>query len=130
MNYCDLCFSNAILIGEFFAGHDLIQHEGHYKIVDGHDELIRFPGPPLLDPVDGMTEEQEEAAYADLEFDKRAVAYTEYAEKFRTEYLLFHPQTGARIVDLSKEVGYNQDSHGWLEYWLSHRAATMIQKTQ
>jgi hypothetical protein len=130
MNLCCLCFSDSTVYGEFFRGHDLILHDEHYKIVDGHDELIRYPGRPLLDPVDGMTEEQETAAYNDPEFDKRVVEYMEYAEKFRTEYLRFHPQTGALIVELAKEVGYDQDKHGWLEYWLTHRAAQMIRHYQ
>lgn len=127
MNLCCLCFSNSINIGEIFAGHDLIEHEGVFKIVDGHDELIRFPATPLIDPLDGMTDEQEEAAFQIPEIDEQAHKFMSYVENFRTEYFSFHPQTGAMILDRCKSIGYNPETNGWLEYWLVNHVGKMIQ---
>jgi hypothetical protein len=120
-----MCFSNAKYIGEIFPGHDLIKHDGFYKIVDDHNEIIRFPDTPLKDSFENLTDTQIDTMYRDEEACKKDDAFMHYVEEFRKVFR-FHPQQGKQIVDLCIENGYDQEKDGWLEYWLINRAATMI----
>lgn len=134
MNYCKLCFPNSLWMDEIFPGHDLLESKDSdgntiYKIVDDHVEIIRFPSPPVKDPFYNMSDTQIDSFGSNpimQELDKK---YMECVEKFR-ETFVFHPQVGQNILDLCIQSGYNPEKDGWLEYWLIHRAAEIIEKVK
>jgi hypothetical protein len=127
MNFCHHCFSNATFIGEFFEGHDLVFHEGFYKVVvpNGHTELFRFDKPPVKDICAGLTEEEEEKVCAERW--EEVDALLNYAEEFRQTFR-FDPQTGEEICRLARALGWVPDNFGWIEYWIIERAAVLIQQ--
>lgn len=126
MNYCEMCFRNATEIGEIYPHHFLIKDaDGFYKIVNAHDEIVRFQTPPILDPCDGMSDEEINEAW-DGGLNKEFLKYSHYAENFRRDSFRFHPQHGHQMVEFCKQVGYDPDKTGWLDHWLIDRAARMI----
>lgn len=124
---CELCFRNMEYYGEIFPHHDLIFHDGFFKICNGHDEIIRFHAPPIKDPCEGLSEDAVDAFCNDSKNDEINDAYFQYHEKFR-ETFRFAPQLGEEIVIACRQVGYNPNQDGWLDYWLVERAAKMIEK--
>lgn len=130
MNYCELCYRDAKYFGELFAEHDLILFEGHYMICDGHDEIFRFQGLPLKDPCKGLNDDQIEALLKTTEGWEADRAYSNFVEEFRVNNFQLHPMLGHRIVELCKQAGYNSETDGWLEYWIIHRAANLVEASQ
>jgi hypothetical protein len=117
-----------IFYGEIFPSHYFIYHDKHYKIVKGHEEIIRFPGKPFKDPYDGMTDKEVDAS--DKKKNKKYKAFTKYLEyddEFRKDFR-FHPSQGHEIVELCKKAGYKHKKDEWLDFWLVDRAAKMIEK--
>jgi len=124
-SFCEMCFQNAEYIGEIFEGHDLILHEGTYKVIKSHDEIFRFQSIPIKNPCDKMTDEEIDIFYRTIP--NLDDTYTQYCEEFRKTFR-FHPQTGKDIVDACVKAGFNPENDGWLEYWIVHRAAIFIGK--
>lgn len=125
MNYCAACFDDAVFFGEIFPLHELILHDGFYKIVKDHDEIIRFHQPPIHDPCRNMTDQQVSQAYEDEKMKAEIDGYFVYAEEFRKTFV-FAPQQGHYIVEQCKKGGYDPMEHGWLEYWLIEQATLLI----
>ena len=124
---CELCFQNAEYYGEIFPNHDLIFHDGVFKICNGHDEIIRFHAPPVKDPCDGLSEDAEDLFCNDPSNDSINNAYFKYHEDFRKDFR-FSPQLGEEIIIACRQVGYNSSKDGWLDYWIVNRASKMIEK--
>ena len=108
--FCEMCFKNADYYGELFPDHDFIFHKKIFKVVKYHDEVFRFPSTPPKSPT--------------FETDD---TYINYVEKFRKNFM-FSPQQGKEIVEGCAKVGYNPKEHGWLDYWIVHQAAVLIEK--
>lgn len=126
MSYCTACFSDAINYGEIYPDHYLLLDKENYKIVSDHDEIIRFSEKPVGDPWRDYTHDQE--LHATKEDTEKFMAFSKRVEDFRINHFKFHPQHGHKMVELCKQVGYEPDVVGWLDYWLYDRAAAMIEK--
>jgi hypothetical protein len=135
MNYCILCFRDATYYGKFFAaveGHaiyEFIHCDGHYSIVDGHDEIFRFTEKPLKDPCWEIETETTiiEDLFKDPEFRRKEDEYSEAVERFRKDFV-FHPQTGHALYMSALHSGWEPERHGWLEYWMFDHAAKLIEQ--
>lgn len=127
MNYCTSCFPECVDYGEIYPGHNLLYDNSgtwNYKIVNEHDEVLRFGEKPYGDPFNGMSDEEVNTAS-----ESQLAAFTEYChqvETFRMKHFKFHPQHGHHMMELCKQVGYNPDTDGWLDHWIINRAAKMI----
>jgi len=134
MNYCTSCFRNAIYYGEIFPDHDFIKwgetdDNMHYSIVQDHAEIYRFKEKPIyINPTaNAVTEEEENEMYKDktiCEMDDI------YCKKVHEMDFMFHPQIGWDICENAKKAGWNPEKNGWLEYWVMHRAATMLREKE
>ena len=123
MSYCAACFNDVVCYGEIYPDHSLILHDGHYKITEGHNEIYRFHGMPLIDIFEGKTDEEvNNASLAESLVDD---AYFKFVEEMRKTFV-FAPQHGHQMVELCKKVGYDPMVDGWLEFWLCNRAGRMI----
>jgi hypothetical protein len=123
MSHCALCFIGATNYGEIYPGHELVFVDGHYSIVNDHDEIYRFHGMPLINIFEGKTED--EVNHAPLAETLLDDAYMAFVEKMR-ETFIFAPQHGHKMVELCKQVGYDPMKDGWLDFWLCNRAGRMV----
>ena len=101
--------------------------EGHYSIVEGHNEIFRFPDAPIYaNPVpEGISYEEEDELLKDPIFCEKDNIYMNACEKLRKVFI-FPPQMGHEIVEACKKSGWIEE-HGWIEYWIMNKAAKMIQ---
>lgn len=132
MNYCELCFSSATFYGEIFPDFEFIKWgKNDYSIVQGHDEIFRFPEPPLyVNPIpDDLTDEQMDERYLDEEISKKDLEFCEAVERLRMAFH-FSPQLGRDICLAAEKQGWIPLKHGWLDYWVMDRAAKMIKEKE
>lgn len=93
-----------------------------YGLVATNDPLLVFPGPLLVDPCHGMTED-------DLD---PMPEYPEGYEEYRAGCQALGPHlkaflhVGHRLVNLCQSQGYDPVKHGELQWWLMHHLASRV----
>jgi hypothetical protein len=130
MNYCSFCFNNATIYGEIFSGYTLIMwgKPHNFSIVEGHNEVFRFPKHPVHDPGFNINSDEElNRLLEDENFCEADSIFCDAVEQMRATFI-FSPQIGHELVEACKAAGWKELEHGWLDYWVMHRAATMIKE--
>ncbi len=132
---CEQCLAKATAIREdVLPGYTLMQAQGGslawpvdwYGLVQQNDPVIVFPGPLMIDPSAGLSDEAIEAFLP--ERNALTDRFREGSEGLRTALKAVPVLVGYELVSACLQSGYDVERDGTeLGYWLMHHLAEMIQ---
>lgn len=128
---CEQCLAQVEVIGQVVPGIFLVQatkkgllmSPGDFGFVESADPFYVFSQVPSPDPDFGLSDEEIDTLPYNAEADK----WQNTAEKF-CRNLLVDPIVGWRLVQACIECGYNADEHGYVGFWLFHKAGEIYQQ--
>lgn len=127
---CEQCVAGCIGYGEVVPGIYFVKatKDGHYMkagdygLVICNDPFVVFDIEPVIDPCFEMSDDQLEE-FSDY---SSADRFQSAAQKMREE-LAVGIWEGYRVMLGAIKAGYDQDKHGYIEMYLMHKMALMIQ---
>jgi hypothetical protein len=116
-----------------------VMKKGMYGLVRCDDPDVIWDVEPVIDPLADISDKDVDALdrLSDLWsahelYNERAL---EFAEWFRLDYERIgskyknwgmHPDVAYDIIDACKQVGYDREKHGYVEFWLLNHIARFI----
>lgn len=133
---CEQCSAKTVLYGELLTGWYLVRatQDGLYMkkdewgLVECNDPTFSFMTTPVIDPFDGMSDEEINKVPID-EFFKKHDPFVEVSKKVLEEMERttgFPLDSFGRLYQSMREAGFDQEHCGAAIYWLCNLMAKMI----